>query len=70
MQNLKSRLIHAGIVFLSTFLTLLGAVLATGTPANWTLNFFIPLITSAVSAAVKALTDPAVPQSLGGTKRI
>ena len=69
-DNIKSRLIHAGQVFVASFLSLVSAVLIAGAPVNWTLNFWIPIIISAVSAGVKTLSDPQIPTALGGTKRV
>jgi hypothetical protein len=64
----KKYLLSAIKVFASTFITLLTAMLASGTPISWTVNFWLPIIASALNSAIKAITDPAVPVSLGGTK--
>lgn len=66
----KKYLISASKVFASTFITLLTAMIASGTPISWTMNFWLPIVAAALNSAIKAITDPAIPTTLGGTKQV
>ena len=69
-DTIKRHLISMAKVFLSTFVTLLTAQLASGTPLSWTTNFWLPIIAAALNSAIKAISDPAIPTTLGGTKQL
>lgn len=63
----KKILLSSLRVFISAFLPIVITSVSTG-PVNWSFAFWFPVIIAAVSAGLKAITDPAIPPRLGGTK--
>lgn len=63
----KTVLISALNTFIATFVVAVGAVL-TSDNVQWTVAFWLPLLTAAARAGVKAVIDKFVPIRLGGKK--
>lgn len=55
---------------LRVFITTVGTLLvATGGSISWTWTFWYPLLAAGMSAVLKSIIDPQVPERLGGTKQ-
>ena len=63
----KVLLISAVNTFLATFVVAVGAVLSSDN-VQWTVAFWLPLLTAGARAGVKAVIEKFVPVRLGGKK--